>query len=128
MATRYILETEIEKSIKNAYSTAKTNDYLLNGRRSKESDIENKVRNGTKVITKKQAQTILHLVETLAADEAYKKIASKLDINCDESPRVLKELDRQGYLNYNKENRKYSLTQKGRILRNGHAKKHGNKR
>jgi len=127
MATRYVLETEIERGIKDAYSTAKATDYLLNGKHSKESDIEKKVRNGTVVITKRQARSILNYVETLPLEAAYERIASRLELECNESPRVIRELDRHGYVNYSRENKKCTLTQKGRMLRNGHAKKNGKK-
>ena len=127
MATRYVLETEIENGIKDAYSTAKANDYLLNGRHSKDSDIEKKVRNGTVVITKRQARSILRYIEALPLDAAYEKAAERLDIDRNECPRVMKELDRHGYVNYTKESGKCTLTQKGRMFRNGHARKKGRK-
>lgn len=119
MVKKYILENEVKKH----YATTEANDYLINGKSSKVSEIEEIVRNGTIVITEKQTKTLLNYIVALPLEKAYEEIAKTLEIDYKDSTKVVRALDRNKLVNYRKSEKKCTLTRKGKALNNGKSNK-----
>ncbi len=120
MTRRYLLEEEYQK----AYEAERANYRLVNGGEEiSESQLEETVKNGHLILTRKQAQNLLVLIESVPLNEAYKQIAEEFGIKYSESQNVIKALQRNNLVDYQKNKNQCTLTKKGKTLRNGKGKR-----
>ncbi len=123
MTKEYILESELAKRL----DIAKANHYFVNGKDSKESEIERKVRNGSIVISQRQIKNILTYVSK-EEEDLCSRIAKDFGITgskkeaSSEAEKILQALGRNKLVSYEKREKKYVLTKKGKSLKKGNGK------